>query len=402
MTHEEQPNITSEPTQTPSQRGILFYGVLCLLLIVFLIFLYWIFKPHKKIHITLPTTISVATAQSQDVPVYLTALGTVTPLETVTIKTQVNGVLDKVMFKEGQDVKKGQVIAQIFAEPFEAQLNQSKGALARDQALLENARLDLTRYQQLYKQDSTSKQVLDTQVSLVKQYEGAVKADQGLVQTSQVNLNFTKINSPINGRVGLRLVDPGNFVQTSDTSGLLVINTIHPINVVFTLAEDDIPKVLNKMKAKNSLIVEALNRSQHNLLATGKLASLDNQIDTTTGTVKLKGIFSNCDNKLFPNQFVNIRLMIDKLINAIVIPSQAVLHGTHGDYVYRFHPETGTVEMVSVTTGTVFGNYTVIKSGIINNDIVVTEGTDKLTQGTKVIVSNNNHGAPAVKNHESI
>lgn len=301
-------------------------ALLCTGVLLFILLRIIFDHPKKAKHVK-ATQVLAAKATTQDVPVYLKALGQVTPLDTVTVITQVNGILKNVYFKEGQMVKKGDLLARIDESPFIALVKEFEGQLERDLAQLKNARVDLNRYEQLWKADSVAKQVLDTQVALVNQLEGTVKADQGLLDNARVNLNFCKITSPIQGRVGLRLIDPGNFVQTSNTTGLFVINTVQPVTVVFTLPEDNIPQVLKKVKAKTKLVAEAFNRTQSNLLSKGTLLTLDNQINPTTGTVKLKAQFDNKDEGLFPNQFVNVQLRIDTLKQAILIPNRAVLHG---------------------------------------------------------------------------
>ncbi|MFI4937814.1 MAG: efflux RND transporter periplasmic adaptor subunit [Candidatus Berkiellales bacterium] len=362
-------------------------------IILLLVCIWWIWHiiTHaKKDHHAQLINVVLATAQKTDVPVYLNALGSVTPLDSVTVKSQVNGQMQQVFFKEGQMVKRNALLAQIDERPFRALLNQYQGQLAHDLALLENARLDLKRYETLWKEDSVSKQTLDTQTSLVKQYEGAVKSDRGLVDTARVNLIFCRIISPIDGRIGLRLVDPGNFVQTTDTTGLFVINKLNPITSVFVLPEDNIPQIMKSIKAGKKLITKAYDRSQNKLLSTGILHAVDNQIDPTTGTVKLKAHFKNDDDVLFPNQFVNIKLLVDTLSQAIVIPTPAIQRGTH-NFVYKYDSNTQTVHMTPITTGMVEGDNTVVTKGINPGDVIVVEGTDKLIDNMKVMASPENH-----------
>jgi len=353
-----------------------------LLGIVLLFLLQHCSKHHAKQARDTSIPVVLAVAKSQTVPVYLSALGAVTPTYSVTIRTQVNGQLVRVLFREGQMVKAGDLLAEIDARPYQAQLMQYEGQLARDKALLANAQLDLKRYQTLWRQDSVAKQTLDTQAALVKQDEGAVKLDEGLVQTAQVNLIYTKIVAPIDGRIGLRLVDPGNFIQTSDTAGIAVINMLNPITVVFTIPEDNVPEVTAQMKAGATLAVEAYNREKTRLLATGKLLTIDNQIDPATGTVKLKAQFSNENNALFPNQFVNVKLLVKQLQNAVVVPTAAIQHGTQNAFVYVANKDN-TVSMKTVTTSTAIENETVV-TGLSAGQAVVVEGADKLTDGAKI------------------
>jgi multidrug efflux system membrane fusion protein len=338
---------------------------------------------------TKATSVVMAQARTMDVPVYLMGLGSVTPPISVTVKTQVAGLLTGVLFQEGQLVKEGDLLIKIDSRFYEAQLLQAEGQLGRDQALLVNAKLDLKRYKGLYAQDSVSKQILDTQISLVKQYEGTVKLDQGLVDSARVTLSYCKIFSPTHGRVGLRLVDPGNFVQPTDLTGMVIINKTQPMTVIFTLPEDTIPQVLDHMK-QGSLLTEAFDRGQDKHLATGKLVTLDNQIDPTTGTVKLRAEFQNEKDELFPSQFVNIKLLTETLKNATVVPTAAIQHGVHGSYVFRVL-EDFTVKITPVTVGIATGNNTLIKEGLSPGQIVVTEGTDKLSDGTVVKTSSDNN-----------
>lgn len=326
----------------------------------------------------------LAQAHTAAVPVYLSALGAVTAARNVTVRTQINGHLLHVFFQEGQILKAGDPLAEIDSQAYQAQLMQFQGQLARDQALLANARNDLTRYKTLYPQGGASKQTYDTQISLVKQLEGTVKADEGQVASAQVNIDYCHIQSPIDGRVGLRLVDPGNFVQTSDPNGLAVINTIQPITVLFSLPEDNVPQLISSTTTGKMPTVIAFDRTQNKQLATGQLLSMDNQIDPMTGTIKLKAQFENKDNHLFPNQFVNIKLLVHTLPQATLIPTAAIFHGTKSPFVYVLRPDK-TVHVQAVTLGTTSGNDTVILSGIAPNQSVVTEGGDKLNEGMRVM-----------------
>ena len=362
-----------------------------LLLIVGIALIYFIKLHHNKPNKgPQGSPVVVTKVQHKNVPVYISALGNVTATYTVTVKTQVNGLLMKVLYKEGQWVKKGDLLAEIDERPLLAQLMQYQGQLVRDQALLDNALIDLKRYQTLWKQDSISQQTLATQESLVRQYQGDVGNDRGLIAYTKVNLIYCHIISPINGRVGLRLVDPGNFVQTSDTTGLVVITTINPITVIFTIPEDDVPKIIPKAFVQKNIKVQAYDRQQNKLLATGKLLTIDNVIDTTTGTVKLRAIFDNKENKLFANQFVNIQLLVDNLLNATVVPTAAIQHGNKGDFVYLFNRADSLVITKPVTVGITSGDDTVIQNGLAPNQQVVIDGADKLTNGAKVRLTGEN------------
>jgi len=333
-----------------------------------------------------PPLVTLVAARTRDVPVYLTALGSVTPTKGITIKTQVNGQLARVMFQEGQMVKEKDLIAEIDDRSYKALVMQYEGQLARDKALLANAKTDLKRYQTLFRQKAVAKQVLDTQASLVKQYEGTVRSDQGLVEAARVNLAYCRIRTPITGQVGLRLIDPGNFVQITDPSGIVVINAINPIAVVFSLPEDSLGSIINQVRAGAKLRVEAYDRWQNKILAIGALIAIDNQIDLTTGTVKLKAEFQNDNHRLFPNQFVNIRLLVETLEKATVVPTTAIQHGTNGSFVYVADKNL-TVKMISLNLGPVVEDETVVTKGITAGEKVVIEGTDRLTHGATVVVS---------------
>jgi multidrug efflux system membrane fusion protein len=327
--------------------------------------------------------VTVATAERADVPVVLNALGTVSSLRTVTVRSRVDGQLLRVNFREGQMVKAGELLAEIDPRPFEVQLAQAQGQLARDRALLENARLDLERYRTLVEQEAASAQQLDTQQALVRQYEGTVKSDQGQVDNARLQLAYARITAPFPGRLGLRLVDPGNIVRAGDATGIVTITQVQPIGVTFSVPEKDLSPVLQRYREGESMTVQALDREQRVVLATGRLTTLDNQIDVATGTLKMRAEFANADGALFPNQFVNVRLRIDVLKGAIVVPSAAVQRGSPGTYVYAVQDD-GTVALRKVATGPVDGERTVVASGISAGERVVVDGVDNLRDGARV------------------
>src|SRR5690242_16497946 len=331
-------------------------------------------------------TVGASTAALGDVRVILNELGTVTPLATVTVKTQINGQLTEVGFTEGQLVKKGDFLAQVDPRPYEYLKEQYEGQLARDQGLLAQAQMDQKRYETLAAQNSIARQQAEDQVFIVQQYAGSVKQDQGLVDAQTLNIAYCRIVSPIAGRVGLRLVDPGNYVQTTSTSGIAVITQLQPISVVFSVPEDELPDIVPQFSAGTSLIVTAYDRANLRQLAVGKVSAIDNQIDTTTGTVKVRAQFDNENNTLFPNQFVNVRLLVKTLQNVVTVPTSAIQRGAPGTYVYVINSDN-TVSVRQVSTGPVDGNITAINSGLSAGERVVVDGTDRLRDGLKVTIA---------------
>jgi multidrug efflux system membrane fusion protein len=373
-----------------------FFGLLIILITLVVLFWYYLAVKRNKNISPKPISVVSAVATTRDVPIYIPALGTVTPVYTVTVQSQINGLLMKVLFKEGQLVKKGQLLAQIDQRPYDALLIQYEGDLKRDSALLANARIDLKRYQKLWKEDSISQQTLATQQALVEQYEGNVKTDFGLIQSTKVNIIYCNITAPMDGRIGLRLVDPGNFVQTSSNQGIVVITTNDPITVIFPIAEDYVPQIAPQAYANKEMVVTVYDRQQEHLLATGKLLALDNQINTTTGTVRLRAIFNNASNRLFPNQFVNAQILVETLHQATVVPTAAVQHTTTEDFVFLINADH-TVIPKTVVMGPASGDDTVIKSGLLPGQHVVVNGADKLINGSKVLVETGHSPGVATK-----
>ncbi|HXY54560.1 MAG TPA: MdtA/MuxA family multidrug efflux RND transporter periplasmic adaptor subunit [Nitrospirota bacterium] len=381
-----------------NNRSRIIWTIVCLIVVGVFIFLVKGVKKEPRAAqqgaATAPgVPVVAAQVKKAEFAVYLSGLGAVTPLNTITVKTRVDGELTKVLFREGQVVNQGELLVEIDPRPFEVQLTQAQGAMARDEALLENAKLDLVRYQDLVKKDLIPLQQLDTQAYLVHQYEGEVKADQGQIDNAKLQLVYARITAPISGRIGLRQVDPGNIVHASDTSGLAVITQLQPIAVIFSLPEDNLAQILARLKSSARLTVEAYDRDQKQKLATGTLLTVDNQIDPNTGTVKLKAEFPNRNNELFPNQFVNAHLIIEVKHDAVIVPAPAIQRGPQGTFVYVVK-EDQTAALRSVTVGVTQEGNASIASGLSVGELVVVDGADRLRNGSKVEVKGQNSGAP--------
>ena len=339
-----------------------------------------------------PVVVSAAVAKQGDIGVYLDALGTVTPVYTVTVTSRVQGEITQVYYHEGQMVRKGDPLLEIDPRPYQAQLTQAEGQLAHDQAVLNEAKIDVDRYQQAFNRNAIAKQQLDDQQQVVLQDEGTVKNDEGTLANAKVNLAYTHINSPIDGRVGLRLVDPGNIVQANSTTPLVVITQLQPITVIFSVAEDHLSKIQQQLRKGVRLPVDAFDREQATKLASGYLLTLDNMIDTTTGTVKLKAMFPNTDGALFPSQFVNARLLVDTLRNVTLIPTPAIQRNAQGAFVYVIGADQ-TASIHPVTPGATDGTLTQVQ-GIDAGNTVAINGFDKLQDGSKITVRQPSQNAP--------
>jgi multidrug efflux system membrane fusion protein len=339
-----------------------------------------------------PQTVRDAAATTGDMPITIDALGAVTPLATITVKTQIAGKLMEVGFQEGQMVKEGDFLAQIDPRPYQAALAQAQAQLAKDTSLYEQAQADLARYETLVKQDSIARQQVEDQQFLVAQDKAAMGSDQAQIDTANLNIAYCRITSPVAGRVGLRQVDPGNYLQPSDTTGIVIITEIDPISVVFSTAEDNLPQIVARMKSGATLTVTAYDRTNSKALAAGTVSTYDNEIDLTTGTFKIRAQFANPDGALFPNQFVNIKLLVDTMSGATLAPNAAVQVGASGSFVYVVKSDS-TVAVRKVTTGPADAKNTVILSGLTAGENVVTDGVDRLRDGAKVVVRNGSGAA---------
>jgi len=383
----------SVPTKTskPSRRRWLWLSLAALLVLAVGAYFIWSAMASAKAAAAAkaaakgpaPLPVVATSSRKGDIGVYYSGLGAVTPLATVTVRTRVDGQLMSVRYREGDTIRKDDLLAEIDDGPYQAALTQAEGQLIRDQAALENARIDLVRYQQLVPQKAIPEQQLATQQATVHQDEGIVKFDQGQIQGAQVNLAYCKISAPVTGRVGLRLVDPGNIVQSSDTNGLVVITQMDPISAIFTISEDQLQVVLKKMAAGQTLAVDAYDRDAKTKLAQGSLTTLDNQIDPTTGTLKLRATFQNAKGTLFPNQFVNARMLVQEKRGVTLVSTAAVQRNSQATYVYVVKSDS-TVTVRPITIGTTEGDDSEVTSGLVPGEVIVMTGVDKLQEGTKV------------------
>ena len=344
-----------------------------------------------------PQSVGAATVGQGDIRVIVNGLGTVTPIATVTVQTQINGQLLEVGFTEGQLVKKGDFLAQIDPRPYQLQQAQFEGQLAHDRGLLAQSQVDLARYQKLAEQNSIARQQYEDQVYIVQQNEGTVKLDQAQIDQQKLNIIYCRIVSPVTGRIGLRLVDPGNYIQTTVTTGIAVVTQMQPITVIFPIPEDDLPDILPQLNAGTPLEVFVYDRANVKMLATGHVTALDSQIDTTTGTVKVRAQFDNADNALFPNQFVNAQLLVKTLHNVVTVPTAAIQRGAPGTYVYVVNADN-TVSVRPIKTGPTDGPIAAVESGLSVGDRVVVDGTDRLRDGARVIIPGARSATPAAGN----
>jgi len=368
----------------PTRRGVLAVVALISVGLCAALLVHWMSTPRTRVFAPAGIPVSTGIAKLGDIDIFLDALGTVTPVYTVTVTSRVAGEMTQVSFREGQLVKKNDLLAIIDPRPYEAALLQAQGQLARDQALLKNARIDLSRYQKAYEQHAIPEQQLATQEALVEQYDGVVKLDEGNLAAAQVNVDYTRITSPIDGRVGLRSVDPGNIVQADGTTGLATITQLQPITVIFNIAEDDLSKVTEQVAAGRTLRVDALDRSLQHKLAEGTLLTLDNQINPATGTVRGRATFPNTKDELFPNQFVNARLLIKTLSQVDLVPSAAIQRNEAATFVYVVQADS-TVQYRDVKVLATEGESTAV-TGVQPGEQLVTDGFDRLQAGTKIAV----------------
>jgi multidrug efflux system membrane fusion protein len=386
------PSLQIEPARTGSRwRGRLIAALVTLLILAVIVAIVYRSKhaapagdPRDA-----PVTVAVAPATRGDIVIIIPALGTVTPLATVTVKTQIAGQLTQVAFREGQMVRAGDFLAQIDPRPYQAALEQAQATLQRDQALLANSKVDLQRYQDLIKENAIAQQQLDTQVSLVGQYVGTVAADQAAIQTAKVNLAYTHILSPVAGRLGLRQVDAGNYVTPQDSNGLVVVTQLQPISVIFPVPEDYMRELTAKLHDGVRLPVAAFDHANTTKIAEGTLQTIDNVSDPTTGTVKLRALFDNKDSALFANQFVNVRLQESVLHDQLIIPTAGVHHGSGetANFVYLVNHEQTSAAVRPITLGNSDGEHVAVTAGLAPGDVVVTEGADRLRDGARIIVA---------------
>jgi multidrug efflux system membrane fusion protein len=394
------PDISKPPTQTARRRGPISWLLAAALLLVAasLGWRLWTGQSRGTRLAIPPQAVGVATAAIADIPIVQSGLGTVTPLATITVQTQISGLLQSVDFAEGQIVHKDDLLMQIDPRPYEALLAQARGALQRDQALLAQAEADEKRYITLNRQDSISRQQAEDQHFLVLQDRGTVAVDQGTIQTQLVNLAFCRITAPVTGRVGLRQVDAGNYVTASEPNGLVVLTQLQPISVIFTLPEDDLPQIMQRLGAGAKLPVTVFDRENIRQLGTGVLQAVDTQIDTTTGTVKLRAVFDNADNALFPSQFVNASLLVDTHSKIVTVPNAALQTGAPGTFVYIVKADN-TVSVRVVKTGAADAVHTEITHGLQVGERVVIDGADRLREGSEVMVPSGTPAAPPARQH---
>jgi multidrug efflux system membrane fusion protein len=392
---ETRPYGAPPPFDEPPRRRSLLSRLLWLLLLVAVVagIVWWVLHrqapaPTGRFASGGPMPVGTATVQKGDMPIIDNALGTVTPLATVTVQTQINGQLVEIGFKEGQFVNKGDFLAQIDPRPYQVALEQAQAQLAKDQAALANAKVDLARYEKLVAQNALATQTLDTQRATVAQGLATVQADQAQVDAQKLNLTYCHIVSPVTGRVGLRQVDAGNYIQTSSTTGIVVVTQLQPISVIFTLPEDNLPAVLKQVHAGKTLQVTAFDRTGKTKIETGSLETIDNQIDTTTGTVKLRATFANTTLDLFPNQFVNIKLKVDTIQGTPIVPDSAIQRGAPGTFVYLVKPDN-TVTAQPVTLGPDDGTKVAVLKGLEPDQVIVTDGADRLKEGARVTITEN-------------